>query len=232
MKLDKTDLLFLSNFKSINQSIHIYEGSLQSTVSNSGNLFAFARFSEEFPKEFCILNLDHFISVYSLVSSTGETTLEFPEDGEYLIIKSNKTRQDIKFCDSKSVEELDKSKNYAIENPDISFTLSEDLLEYGKKSAAINGFKNLVFEGDEDEIYMISETVLFTKDDSAEKHRTKIEQQNTTRKKFSAIFDVSMLKMLTDDYNVKIDARGGAQFTSKSKDYKFFVTLQQPVIFS
>ena len=123
MKLSKTDLLFLSNFASINESIHVYEGAMQSTVANSGNLFAFASFDEEFPKEFCIFDLNHFISVYSLVSSTGDTVLEFPEDKQYLVIKSDKTSQDIRFCDAKLVEELDRNTKYVIEKPDIVFRM-------------------------------------------------------------------------------------------------------------
>ena len=51
MKLSKSDLLLLNNFASINESIHFYEGALQSTVANSRNHFAFATFEEEFPKE-------------------------------------------------------------------------------------------------------------------------------------------------------------------------------------
>ena len=46
MKLSKSDLLLLNNFASINESIHFYEGALQSTVANSRNHFAFATFEE------------------------------------------------------------------------------------------------------------------------------------------------------------------------------------------
>lgn len=37
--------------------------------------------------------------------------------------------------------------------------------------------------------------------------------------------------MLSDDYEVRIIEKGGAQFTSKNRDYKIFVALQQPVTF-
>lgn len=231
MKLSKSDLLILSNFASINESIHIYEGAMQSTVANSGNLFAFASFDEEFPKEFCIFDLNHFISVYSLVSSTGDTVLEFPKDENYLVIKSEKTSQDIRFCDAKLVEELNRDRKYVIENPDIVFTLSESMLEYGKKSAAINGFTNLVFEGDETEIYMVAETITPNSNNLSERHRRKIEQPNASKRSFTAVFEVSKLKMLSDDYEVRIIEKGGAQFTSKNRDYKIFVALQQPVTF-
>ena len=38
--------------------------------------------------------------------------------------------------------------------------------------------------------------------------------------------------MLNDDYEVRIASKGGAQFTSKNRDYTFFVALQQAVNFS
>lgn len=231
MKLSKSDLLFLSNFASINESIHFHAGARQSTVANSGNSFAFATFEEEFPKEFCIFDLNHFISVYSLISSTGDTVLKFPKDEQYLEICSDKTSQDIRFCDPNLVEELDRSKKYVIENPDIEFTLSESMLEYGRKSAAVNGFANLVFEGDEEDIYMVSENVSQNGSTISERHRRTIDQTNTTKKSFSAVFEVAKLKMLNDDYEVRIASKGGAQFTSKNRDYTFFVALQQPVNF-
>ena len=146
------------------------------------------------------------------------------------MIKSDKTSQDIRFCDPNIIEELDKSKRYEIEKPEIKFTISETLLEYGKKAAAINGFMNLVFEGEGTEIYMVSETVSQNgSNNSSERHRRKIEHENTTGKPFNAVFEVSKLKMLSDDYEVRIAAAGGAQFTSKNREYTFFAALQQPV---
>ena len=78
---------------------------------------------------------------------------------------------------------------------------------------------------------MVSETITNNSNNSSERHRRKIEQSNTSGQSFSAVFEVSKLKMLSDDYEVRIAAKGGAQFTSKNRDYKFFVALQQPVTF-
>ena len=41
----------------------------------------------------------------------------------------------------------------------VEFTLSESMLDYGKKAAHSNGHEHLCFEGEGDEIYMVSETV-------------------------------------------------------------------------
>ena len=233
LNLSKSDLLFLSNFASINESIHFYPGNRQSVVSNSGDCFAFANFEEEFPQEFCLYDLNHFISVYSLVSSTGDTVLKFPKEKQYLEIQSDKTSQDIKFCDSKLVEELDRTKKYVIEKPDIQFKLTESMLDYGKKAAAINGFQHIVFEGDAKELYMVAETIPENKQEKhrSERHRRKIDQPNETGRKFSAIFKVDKLKMLSDDYTVKIAAKGGASFDSLNRDYTFFAALREPVQF-
>ena len=232
MKLSKADLLFLSNFASINESMHFHPGTEQSVVANSGNLFAFGSFEEEFPKEFCLFDLNHFITTYRYIEKTGDTVLRFPEEEQYLIIQSKEATQDIRFCDPKLVEELDRSKKYVIENPDVEFTLSESMFEYGIQGARINGHEHLCFEGDGEEIYMVSETVSQNGSNVSERHRRRLGQPNLTSKNFTAIFEVAKLKMLNDDYQVRIAAKGGAQFSSKNREYTFFVALQQPVIYT
>lgn len=229
MELTKSDLLLLSNFASINQSIRFIPGKVQRTTADSGNYFVFAEFSTEFPREFCIYDLNHFISVFNLVSSTGNVSLVFPEDVEHLVIQSEKTEQGIRFADSEIVTDFDDSKDYDIKEPDVTFTLSESLLEYGKKSAAINGYEHLMFSGDENEIYMVSNDF---SNPSAEKHKRKIDQKNTSGKPFQAIFSVDKLKMLNDDYEVKITTKGGAQFNSKNRTYRYFCVIENPVNYS
>ena len=64
---------------------------------------------------------------------------------------------------------------------------------------------------------------------SAEKHKRKLEQKNESGEAFEAIFDVAKLKMIPDDYEVKISLRGGAQFTSKNRDYRYFSVIENPV---
>ena len=79
---------------------------------------------------------------------------------------------------------------------------------------------------------MVSENVSQNGSSISERHRSTINQTNTTEKSFTAVFEVAKLKMLNDDYEVRIASKGGAQFTSKNRDYTFFVALQQPVNFS
>ena len=226
MQLSKADLLLLSNFSTINQAMRFIPGTTQRTKSDSGNIFAFAEFSVDFPKEFCVFDLNHFISVISLVSSTGDVELHFPEDAEHLMIRSEKTEQGIRFADSEIVAEFDNSKEYDIKNPDVTFTLTESMLEYGKKSAAINGYQHLMFGGDENEIFMVSNDF---SNPSAERHKRTLEQKNNSGEAFEAIFDVAKLKMIPDDYEVKISLKGGAQFTSKNRDYRYFSVIENPV---
>ena len=78
---------------------------------------------------------------------------------------------------------------------------------------------------------MVAETITPNSNNLSERHRRKIEQPNASKRSFTAVFEVSKLKMLSDDYEVRIIEKGGAQFTSKNRDYKIFVALQQPVTF-
>ena len=224
MELSKADLHLLSNFSSINQSISFKEGVTQRTKADSGNVFAIAEFNLDFPKEFCIFDLNHFINVFSLVQSTGDVELYFPEDEEHLIIRSDKTEQGIRFADPEIIAEFDDSKDYNIRKPDAEFVLTEDMLAYGIKATNVNGYQHLAFVGDETEIYMVSNDF---SNPSAEKHSRKLDQKNNGEP-FEAIFDIAKLKMIPDDYTVKINLKGGAQFTSKNRSYDFFSVIENP----
>ena len=101
------------------------------------------------------------------------------------------------------------------------------MLSYGKKSAAINTFPNLVFESDGEEIYMVAEDV---ENPSSEKHRRNLEQDVPDGLSFRIVFSVSRLKMLSDDYRLDIFAPNLGRFTSEKRDYTFFSALEEDLI--
>ena len=104
----------------------------------------------------------------------------------------------------------------------------EDMLAYGKKSAAINQFPNLIFESDGDNIYMTAEN---TDNPSSEQHRRKIQEDVHGCFEFRVVFSVSRLKMISDDYQVDIFEPNLGRFTSENRDYTFFSALDSNVVY-
>ena len=100
------------------------------------------------------------------------------------------------------------------------------MLAYGKKSAAINQFPNLIFESDGTDIYMTAEN---TDNPSSEQHRRKIEENVKDGFEFRVVFSVSRLKMIADDYRVEIYNPILGRFTSENRDYTFYSALDSNV---
>ena len=228
MQLSKSDLLLLSNFAAINQSILFRPGQQQGTSSNSQSMIAYAGFEVDFPKEFPLFDLNHFISVYDLVASTGDVEIEFPVNENHLIVRSEKTSQNLRAAPIEVIR-VPPANNKPKNDPVISFYLSEDMLAYGKKSAAINTFPNLTFESDGKEIFMVSEDI---ENPSTEKHRRKLEQTVADDFEFRVVFNVGRLKMLNDDYRVDIYSPNLGRFVSENRDYTFFSALDEDVTLS
>ena len=62
MKLNQNTIETLKNFAGINTNILIKEGNELSTISTMRNIFAKAKISDEFTKEFGIYDLNQFLS--------------------------------------------------------------------------------------------------------------------------------------------------------------------------
>ena len=86
MKLSDTTLTILKNFASINQGIKITEGNTLSTISPLKTLLSKATIADSFDKNFCIYDLNRFLSTLSLFK---DPELQFSEsavvikDGTY-----------------------------------------------------------------------------------------------------------------------------------------------------
>ena len=225
MQLSKSDLLLLSNFASINQSVMFQEGKKQGTSANSQSMFAYAEFDAEFPTDFPLFDLNHFLQVYDLVASTGDVELEFPEEENILVVKTDRTQQGLRAAPVEVIRTPPKDFTPK-DKPVISFTLKEDMLAYGKKSAAINQFPNLIFESDGTDIYMTAENI---ENPSSEQHRRKIEENVKDGFEFRVVFSVSRLKMISDDYRVDIYNPILGRFSSENRDYTFFSALDSNV---
>ena len=65
MKLSNETLTVLKNFSSINQGIQFKKGNKLTTVSSGKTVLAQANLKDEFPKEFCIYDLNEFLSIHS-----------------------------------------------------------------------------------------------------------------------------------------------------------------------
>ena len=139
MQLSDSTLDILRNFSSINQNILIKGGGPIKTISEARNVVAKAEIPETFDKDFGIYDLNEFIGVTGLVNNPN---LEFNND--FVIISDESGRSSVKYFYSAEETLTTPTKDVAMPEPDVKFTLDNDTLNKLKKAASTLGHKEVL----------------------------------------------------------------------------------------
>ena len=216
MKLNKDTLDVLKNFASINSGLEFKKGNTIRTMSSGKTVLAKATLKDEFPQDFCVYDLNQFLSVHSMFDNTE---IEF--DDKNVIFKSG-TKKSTKY--RKTAKEMivtapDKELN--LPSVDVSFTLSKEDFSDLLKSASILQSPHIAVESDGNIIRLTS---FNAKDDSA--HTNSIEVAQVQGNKFKMVFLTENLKMIPGSYDVEISAKGLASFKNKSVDIQYWIATE------
>lgn len=218
MKLSDSTVQVLKNFSGINQSLQFKEGNTLKTISPLKTIFVEAAVTESFPKEFALYDLNKLLAKVSLYK---DAELSFDDD-KLNISTDNKKKSDyIKYC-SPQVIVRPPEKSITFTDPDCSFSLSQEDLDWMRKSAGISGSPNFVFESDGSTIYFIATDV---KDDSADQSKIEIGTVENG-KTFKVVMKVENFKLLEGSYDVAIAKKGLAQFKHKTVDITYYIAIE------
>lgn len=217
MKLSDETVTVLKNFSSINQSILVKEGSTLKTLSPHKTIFVEATVSETFPKEFAIFDLNKLLAKISLYK---EAHLSFEEDRINIATENRKKSDFIKYCAPKLIV-TPPERSITLGEPDFKFNLSQEDLDWMKKSAGISGSPNFVFESDGDTIHFIATDV---SNDAADV--SKIEIGSGDGKKFRIVMKVENFKLIEGSYEVLIAKKGLAMFKHSSLAINYYVAIE------
>ena len=182
MKLSNETLNVLKNFAGINSGIEFKQGNRISTISSTKTVLAKATLKDEFPQDFCIYDLNQFLSVHSL---SKDTELDF--DPQNVIFKSGRSKTKYRMT-SKNMIVSPPDKELKLPSIDGEFTLKEEDLVQALKNAAVLQSPNIAFESDGDKVTV---TVFNSKDDSAHTNTIVIHtvgENETQYQKFKAVF--------------------------------------------
>lgn len=215
MKLSESTLEILKNYATLNQSLMFRKGSVLTTITPTKTVLAKARVVESFPSDFAIYDLNKLLSKISLYK---DCDLEFKDDR--VVFKSADGRRSdyIKYSSPK-VMTLPPDKTLALDNPEHEFELSQDDLQWQRKSAGISGSQHMVFRGDGKKVYLQSTDM---KDDSSDLSSTEI---GTTKDKFTYVIKLENWKMLDGSYAVSL-AKGLSKFVNKDKSVEYYVAVE------
>ena len=215
MKLSNDTLAILKNFANINSGIEFKMGSQLSTISPGKTVLAKATLKDSFPEDFCIYDLNQFLSVHSL---DKEPDIDFDEAN--VIFNSGKS--EIKY--RKTAKEMiitAPEKELNLPSVDVSFRLTEILFESIMKSASVLQSPNIAVESKNDKIYL---TCFNAKDDSA--HTRSIEVGDSAVEKFRMVFFTENLKMIPGTYDVEISSKGLASFKNTVQEIDYWIALE------
>lgn len=217
MKLSEDTVHILKNFSTINQSLQFKTGNTLKTISPLKTIFVEATIGESLPKEFALYDLNKLLAKVSLYK---DAELSFDDDKINISTENKKKSDYIKYCSPKViVTPPDKSITFGA--PDCSFTISQEDLEWMKRSAGISGSPNFIFESDGSSIFFIATDV---KDDSAD--QSKIEIGTSDGSKFRVVMKVENFKLLDGSYDVSIAKKGLAQFKHKSIAITYYIAIE------
>ena len=142
-------------------------------------------------------------------------------DDKITIATENKKKSDyIKYCSPKVIV-TPPEKSISLGVADCSFSLSQEDIDWMKKSAGISGSPNFIFESDGETVYFIATDV---KDDSSDQSKIEIGEGNGT--KFRVVMKVENFKLMDGSYEVSIAKKGLACFKHTSVAITYFIAIE------
>jgi hypothetical protein len=217
MKLSDDTINVLKNFSGINQSLQFKAGNTLRTISPLKTIFVEATVGETFSKEFALYDLNKLLAKVSLYKGAD---VSFGDD-KITIATENKKKSDyIKYCSPKVIV-TPPEKSISLGTADCSFSLSQEDIDWMKKSAGISGSPNFIFESDGDTVQFIATDV---KDDASDQSKIEIGAGNGT--KFHVVMKVENFKLMDGSYEVSIAKKGLACFKHTSVAITYFIAIE------
>tara|TARA_B100000287_G_scaffold314425_1_gene297865 strand:- start:6 stop:671 length:666 start_codon:yes stop_codon:yes gene_type:complete len=215
MKLSKSTLDILKNFKEINQSILFKQGNSLKTISVMKNILAEATIEEELPKDFGIYDLSQFLNGIDLHQSPD---LDFTNDN-HVVIKEGKIRSKYFFAEPQCIV-TPPEKPITLPSEDAVFDLSTDQLDKLLKAASIYQLPDLAVIGGDGVVKVV---VRDKKNDASNDFAITVGETDAT---FSFNFKVENIKILPGTYNVVVSQKLLSRFTNKNQDLVYFIALE------
>lgn len=222
MKLSENTISLLKNFSGINPNMVFKAGNSIATIAEAKNIMASATIAESFPREFGIYDLNEFLSAISLID---DADLDFGQDS--ITISNGKTSVQYFYS---SLELLTSpSKQVSMPNPELTFTLSESIINKIRKASAVLGHGTLEIKGNKGQI-IINLTDL--KNASANKYSIVVDENNACREVFSFILVIGNLKMVAGDYTVEISSKLISHLKHTTLPVEYWIALEKTSTFA
>lgn len=207
MKLENRTINILKNFTQINPSLLFKPGTVLTTVSPQKTVMAKATVSESFPSEFAIYDLSRFLGVLSLFNQP-----DIDVKDSHLEIKGGAQKVNYTFANPTLIVSP-QTKEIVVPNPEISFTLTAEVLASVQRAMAVLQTPELAVEGDGDTIDIVA---MNSANPTGDTYRVEV---GSTSHKFRMLFKAENLKLINAEYQVQISSKGIAHFKGPDVEY-------------
>ena len=215
MKLSDTTVAVLKNYSTINQNLMIKAGSNLSTMSAMKNIVASADVQETFEKDVAIYDLNEFLAMLSLFNNPE---LDFQDN--YLVMSEEGSRKSSTFWYSDPSVVTTLTKDIAMPNPDITFSLSSEELSDVTKAAAVIGAPDMCLDSS-------GLKVTDKKNDTANDYFLPLVQKGSEVVDYKFWFKVENLKILPGTYDVSVSSKNISKFShANGVNIEYFIALE------
>jgi hypothetical protein len=213
MKFSARTIQILKSYAQINPSLVFTPGNELKTISPSKTVLAKASIAETIPQQFAIHDLPRFLGVLSLFE---DPDLEFSD--KYITIKSGKQKLNYVYCDPDMVVQPPK-KEIELTADCVEKVVPSTTLQSVIKALGVLQLPEIAFVG-KDGVFSIE--ALNTKP----KNPNDVTLSNSfsvdvgeTVKSFKMILKADNLKIMNDEYVLKISPKGLLHFKSADVEY-------------
>jgi hypothetical protein len=215
MILSNETLLVLRNFATINPGLEFKQGSKISTISPGKSVLAQAVLKDEFPQEFCVYDLNQFLSVHSLFKEA--VNLSF--DSSSVTFKGDRSRITFRTAEKRTIV-TPPEKTIKFDKVDCSFNMTSQMYDELMKTAKVLSSPNIGITSDGETIELVA---FDAKNDG--KHSNSIVVGEGNGKVYKIVFSTENIKMLQGSYDVEITFQGLAHFKNTKDDIQYWVAF-------
>ena len=217
MKLSARTLQILKNFATINPSLLFKPGSSLTTISPLKTMQAKAKVSETFDSEFAIFDLSRFIGVLSLFEDP-----EIEVDDKFLSIVKDAHKVNYVYADKDLI--VTSSREIKMPKCEIEFNLTGANFSAVMKALNVLSLPEVAVIGENGSMYFAA---LNTKTPNGDVYRVHVGETEHT---FKMVFRAENMKLLQDEYEVRISAKGLGHF--KGSDVEYWIATEASSTFA
>lgn len=217
MKFSARTLQILRNFSTIDKSIMFKVGNMITTISSTRSIAARAAIDTEIDKQFAVADLSQFLSALSVFDDPELVTSD-----HWVDIQQGSAKLKYVYSDPETVI-IAPAKAPMVPEPDVEFELKSEVLSNTLKALSIIDSKHIFVRGDGENIYFEAADI---SNSSKSTYSVVVGQTSNT---FRLIFAAENIKLLPDNYHVKISAKGISHF--KGSDVEYWIALNDKSTF-